>query len=119
MMKTKWEQSLLNDILIICKLHDLNFKLSTALMKELIIVGGNVTIEKIIDDDYVYRINKSSLKNRQLMFLEQLVSYNEKRLLHWQAINNNDRQGPKPGWFKLIETKLITDKVSKELPAGL
>ncbi|RHZ51423.1 hypothetical protein Glove_478g56 [Diversispora epigaea] len=108
-IKTKQGQSLLNNILVICKTHDLTFKLSKNLNDNLLIKEGNITIEEILDDESQYRLIRKSLRNRQLIFLEQLVSHNGKILLHWQEITNNDRRSPKPGWFKTLENKLLTD----------
>ncbi|RHZ82908.1 hypothetical protein Glove_103g116 [Diversispora epigaea] len=81
--------------------------------------GGNITIEEILDDESQYRLTRKSLRNRQLMFLEQLVSHNGKILLHWQEITNNDRQGSKPGWFKTLENKLLTDIKIRVLSAEM
>ncbi|RHZ79396.1 hypothetical protein Glove_147g63 [Diversispora epigaea] len=118
-MKTKRRQSLINDILVICKTHDLTFKLSKNLNDNLLIKRGNITIEEILDDESQYRLIRKSLRNRQLMFLEQLVSHNGKILLHWQEITNNDRRGPKPGWFKPLENKLLTDIKTRVLSAEM
>ncbi|RHZ75133.1 hypothetical protein Glove_217g161 [Diversispora epigaea] len=118
-MKTKRERSLINDILVICKTHDLTFKLSKNLNDNLLIKGGNITIEETLDDESQYRLIRKSLRNRQLMFLEQLVSHDGKILLHWQEITNNDRRGPKPGWFKTLENKLLTDIKTRVLLAEM
>ncbi|RHZ72733.1 hypothetical protein Glove_239g8 [Diversispora epigaea] len=118
-MKTKRGRSLLNDILVICKIHDLTFKLSKNLNDNLLIKGGNITIEELLDDESQYRLIRKSLRNRQLMFLEQLVSHNGKILLHWQEITNNDRRSPKPGWFKTLENKLLTDTKTRVLSAEM
>ncbi|RHZ56611.1 hypothetical protein Glove_399g10 [Diversispora epigaea] len=118
-MKTKWGRFLINDILVICKTHDMTFKLSKNLNDNLLIKGGNLTIEKVLDNESQYRLIRKSLRNRQLIFLEQLVLYNGKKLLHWQEITNNDRRGPKPGWFKILENKLLTDIKTRVLSAEL
>ncbi|RHZ87129.1 hypothetical protein Glove_40g121 [Diversispora epigaea] len=118
-MKIKRRRSLINDILVICKTHDLTFKLSKNLNDNLLIKGGNITIEEILDDESQYRLIRKSLRNRQLMFLEQLVSHNGKILLHWQEITNNDRRGSKPGWFKTLENKLLTDIKTRVLSAEM
>ncbi|RHZ54554.1 hypothetical protein Glove_426g87 [Diversispora epigaea] len=118
-MKIKRGRSLINDILVICKTHDLTFKLSKTLNDNLLIKGGNITIEEILDDESQYRLIRKSLRNRQLMFLEQLISHNGKILLHWQKITNNDRRGPKPGWFKTLENKLLTDIKTRVLSAEM
>ncbi|RHZ58961.1 hypothetical protein Glove_366g6 [Diversispora epigaea] len=76
-MKTKRGWSLINDILVICKTHDLTFKLSKNLNDNLLIKGGNIAIEEILDDESQYRLIRKSLRNRQLIFLEQLVSHND------------------------------------------
>ncbi|RHZ62073.1 hypothetical protein Glove_344g75 [Diversispora epigaea] len=80
---------------------------------------GNITIEEILDDESQYRLIRKSLRNRQLMFLEQLVSYNGKILLHWQEITNNDRRDLKSDWFKTLENKLLTDIKTRVLSAEM
>ncbi|RHZ78707.1 hypothetical protein Glove_157g58 [Diversispora epigaea] len=71
-MKTKRGRSLLNDILVIYKTHDMIFKLSKSLNNNLLIKGSNLTIEEVLDDESQYQLIRKSLRNRQLMFLEQL-----------------------------------------------
>src|SRR6185295_5299855 len=44
-VKTTRGQSLLNDILRICKPHDITFQISTTIKRDMLITGGNITIE--------------------------------------------------------------------------
>ncbi|RHZ72488.1 hypothetical protein Glove_242g172 [Diversispora epigaea] len=104
----------------VCHLWDRQLQMqSNNLFNRLNDKGGNITIEEILDDESQYRLIRKSLRNRQLMFLEQLVSHNGKILLHWQEITNNDRRGPKPGWFKTLENKLLTDIKTRVLSAEM
>ncbi|RHZ86641.1 hypothetical protein Glove_48g175 [Diversispora epigaea] len=104
----------------VCHLWDRQLQMqSNNLFNRLNDKGGNITIEEILDDESQYRLIRKSLRNRQLMFLEQLVSHNGKILLHWQEITNNDRLGPKPGWFKTLENKLLTDIKTRVLSAEM
>ncbi|HEY6627127.1 MAG TPA: RNase H family protein, partial [Ignavibacteriaceae bacterium] len=81
---------------------------SNNIKNSMLIKGGNITIEELLKGDICYSGHRRSLKQRQLMFLEQLMSYNGKKLLHWQEITGNERRGPKPNWFKMIENKVLS-----------
>ncbi|RHZ83449.1 hypothetical protein Glove_92g59 [Diversispora epigaea] len=109
---------------VICKTHDLTFKLSKNLNDNLLIKGGNITIEEILDDKSQYRMSDlcifpPSIGFRFLFIRPVLVSHNGKILLHWQEITNNDRRGPKPGWFKTLENKLLTNIKTRVLSAEM
>ena len=112
---TPKNQSLLNDILNLSKAHGLAFKVSNEIRESLIIRGGSVTIEEILREENCYSQYRKSLRVRKLLFLEQLISYNGKRLLCWQEITGNERRGPKPGWFKQIENKIVSDTITRNI----
>ncbi|RHZ78768.1 hypothetical protein Glove_156g37 [Diversispora epigaea] len=76
---------------------------------------GNVSIEEIITNELQYSSCRKSIRKCGLTFLEQLVSHNGKILLHWHEISNNDRRGPKPGWFKVVKTNVIYNATIREI----
>jgi ribonuclease HI len=82
----------------------------------MLIKGGNITIEELIREEDCYGQFRRSLRKRQLLFLEQLASFDGKRLVHWQEIKGSVRKGPKPGWFKLVERKLLARETGKDIP---
>ncbi|PKB99820.1 hypothetical protein RhiirA5_429120 [Rhizophagus irregularis] len=68
------------------------------------IIGGHTPIVDYLPDlssnDY------KSLRNKRIMYLDQLVSPDGNYLLTWNEVkrlNNNNFKGPKPKWFKLLE----------------
>ena len=115
-MRTKKSHSLLNDILTICKQHEITFKLSTTIRENLLIKGGNITIEELLKDEDCYSQYRRGLRQRRLLFLEQLSSFDGKRLLHWQELKGNERRGPKPGWFKIIERQFMVSGTNRSIP---
>ncbi|RHZ44905.1 hypothetical protein Glove_707g106 [Diversispora epigaea] len=119
LMKTKRGQSLLNDILVVCRKHNLSFKLSCSLKNNLLIKGGNITIEEVLVNELQYNSCRKGIRKRGLMFLEQLVSHDGKMLLYWHEITNNDRRGPKPGWFKMLENNVVIDVTTRVLAPAL
>src|SRR4051812_29441298 len=89
-VKTAKGQSLINEIIHICGLNNISYKLSHGIVDSLIIKGGNITIEEIIKQEDCYTRYRKSLHNRGLLYIEQLMSYNGTRLLHWQEIVGNN-----------------------------
>ncbi|EXX53657.1 hypothetical protein RirG_241980 [Rhizophagus irregularis DAOM 197198w] len=68
------------------------------------IIGGHTPIVDYLPDlssnDY------KSLRNKRIMYLDQLVSPDGNYLLTWNEVkrlNNNNFKGPKPKWFNLLE----------------
>ncbi|GBC15331.2 ribonuclease H-like domain-containing protein [Rhizophagus irregularis DAOM 181602=DAOM 197198] len=68
------------------------------------ITGGHIPIVEYLpnlsSNDY------KSLRNKRIMYLNQLVSTDGNYLLTWNEVkrlNNNNFKGPKPKWFKLLE----------------
>jgi len=112
-VRTSRNQSLINDILKICKEHNIRFQTSDNITDSLIIKGGNISIEEMLHEFNCYHQYQKSLRVRQILYLEQLTSYNGKRLLQWQEITGNNRRGPKPGWFKLLESKLLNNSIDR------
>ncbi|RHZ66065.1 hypothetical protein Glove_309g14 [Diversispora epigaea] len=62
----------------VCHLWDHQLQMqSNNLFNRLNDKGGNLIIEEVLDDESQYWLIRKSLRNRQLMFLEQLVSYDD------------------------------------------
>ena len=69
---------------------------------------GNTPISYILENNN-YRKYKDKLREKNLMFLDQLTEGSF--LLQWDQLaikNNFNRQGKIPNWWKIIENKLIT-----------
>ncbi|RHZ74336.1 hypothetical protein Glove_226g47 [Diversispora epigaea] len=96
-IKVKRSYSLLNDILIICKQHELTFKLSSDIHKSLLIKGGKVTIEELLQEFDCYSQFRRGLRKRQILFLEQLSSFDRKRLVFWQELKAIQGKCPMSG----------------------
>ena len=73
--KTGRNQSLINDILNICKANKFTFKLSEGIRKNLIIKGGNFLVRDILVEKSCFSLYRKSLRQRNILFLEQLTSF--------------------------------------------
>ena len=74
---------------------------------------GRLPIYQIIPD--IYRKVKDKLKNRNLLFLSQVMA-GDKYLLTWEQANNIIKytsRGPTPRWWKEIEKKVLTTESSR------
>ncbi|PKY36334.1 hypothetical protein RhiirB3_458700, partial [Rhizophagus irregularis] len=70
------------------------------------IIGGHTPIVEYLpnlsSNDY------KSLRNKRIMYIDQLVSADGNYLLTWNEVkrlNNNNFRGPKPNWFKVLENE--------------
>ena len=70
------------------------------------IEGGTIPILDILRNDY--RKHKESLKNKNIMYVEQLIHLEDLSLKYWYELNNSSR-GRIPTWWNLISEK-IKDK---------
>ncbi|CAB4377897.1 unnamed protein product [Rhizophagus irregularis] len=72
------------------------------------IIGGHTPVV-----DYLPNLSSNdykSLRNKRIMYLDQLVSPDGNYLLTWDEVkrlNNNNFKGPKPKWFNLLENDFI------------
>ena len=75
---------------------------------DLITFKGNTPLSYIIEYNK-YRIYKDKLRDKKLMFLDQITE--ESFLLQWDQLsikNDFNRQGKIPKWWRIIENKLIS-----------
>ena len=80
------------------------------------------SIEKILHIHSSYPQYKKQLHHKQIIYLEQLTSYNNSILLEWQHISPRFQQiptGRKPAWFKTIEEQLIDNQQNRYINATL
>ncbi|RHZ54957.1 hypothetical protein Glove_421g140 [Diversispora epigaea] len=129
----------------ICKTHNMTFKLSRNINNNLLIKRGNITIEEILDDESPkpgwFRILKNKLltdiKTRVLSAeLQTTLAICKTHNMTFKLsrnINNNllikrgnitieeilDDESPKPGWFRILKNKLLTDIKTRVLSAEL
>ncbi|CAB4402959.1 unnamed protein product [Rhizophagus irregularis] len=62
--------------------------------------GGSIRIEEIFRDEY--RLHRDRLKNRGVLFLEQLIEPYANRMMKWSHFLAKDNlcKGPEPLWYK-------------------
>jgi len=82
----------------------------------MLIKGGQVTIEELLQEFDCYSQFRRGLRKRQILFLEQLSSFDGKHLVFWQELKGIERKGPKPGWFKLMENKILSGQANRLIP---
>ena len=90
-----------------CFQQDFTFDVSPSKINR--ITGGKIFLRSIIDD--LTRSDLRSLRNQQILFLEQLTSLDGKILMDWHLIRNRNFIATPakfaPAWFKKLETKLL------------
>ena len=72
----------------------------------------NFFIQNGIANDKIYKKSISSLKKRQLMYIDQLIDTDLKILFKWNFIKILDKvskRGPEPLWYKRIQEKITTN----------
>ncbi|CAJ0826010.1 9746_t:CDS:2 [Entrophospora sp. SA101] len=81
------------------------------------IKGGNTPLYTILKESY-YK-NTAPLKNRLIMFLDQLRSYDGSYLLTWKEITdkhfNKKKFSRKPKWMESLETSVLLNTNSQKL----
>ena len=71
--------------------------------------GGNFSIKSGLNNNELYKKSRNSIRNRKLMFIDQLIDDELKVLLPWKIIkvsNSNNRNGPEPNWYKELRIKI-------------
>ena len=90
-----------------CFQQDFTFDVSPSKINR--ITGGKIFLRSIIDD--LTRSDLRSLRNQQILFLEQLTSLDGKILMDWHLIRNRNFTATPakfaPAWFKKLETNLL------------
>src|SRR5215210_770493 len=69
---------------------------------------GLISIKNCIDDKKLYNQAKRSLKNNELMFIDQLIDSENKVLLNWRMIQilQHTMKGPTPNWYNEVKNKI-------------
>ncbi|RHZ60318.1 hypothetical protein Glove_355g51 [Diversispora epigaea] len=75
----------------------------------IILIGGTITIEQIINDKQYYHNIIKSLKANNLMYADQLINNNPKniRILTWAQVTKKKYPGRELYWYKTFEKKLM------------
>src|SRR5437016_9390423 len=75
------------------------------------IIGGNIEIREILSDKE-YAGARESCRKRELLFLEQLLEEDNRRLLKWKHLcmeQGRNIKGKIPKWFKILEKKVMIE----------
>jgi ribonuclease HI len=67
---------------------------------------GSISLESILNSHPKYSMFKTQLRHHQILFLDQLTSFNNQYLLDWKHISpriNKIPKGKKPSWFSILE----------------
>ncbi|RGB32478.1 hypothetical protein C1646_670103 [Rhizophagus diaphanus] len=69
--------------------------------------GGNIRLEEMFRDEY--RLHRGRLKNRGVLFLEQLIEPYTNRMMKWShfLVKNNLCKGPEPLWYNKLSEMVI------------
>jgi len=97
----------LHSMITLCQQHEISFNINPSLNNR--ITGGKYHIRQILGN--LTKNDITSLRNQQIMFLEQLTSLNGKILLEWKHIRRrNFADFPSlkaPSWYEKIKTKFL------------
>jgi ribonuclease HI len=77
---------------------------------------GHTPLELLINNHKQFLYFNSQLRNKQILYLEQLSTADNSTLLTWQHISpriNQLPKGKKPSWFKYLESKILVDTNSR------
>jgi len=111
--KTKRGHNLTNEILNLMKLNNLSITLPEN-QNILEYPQTSLTpIEKYVPTTW-YNKNRSNLRNRKLLYIEQLTNYTQSKLLNWIQVNtyeNNPKQGKIPKWFTELSNHITTPDI--------
>ena len=73
--------------------------------------GGNLPLENIFSQHPKYHTFKQQLRHKNLLFLEQLCSADNKFLLDWSHLSPrllHIPKGKKPAWFSFLEDSILS-----------
>ncbi|PKC56954.1 hypothetical protein RhiirA1_473237 [Rhizophagus irregularis] len=97
-------------------LNEVNIKLCNHEIKNINkdhrIKGGKIDITDILEEKYI-RNSVISRKNKDVIFLEDLLEANSINMLKWKHLCKEkglNTKGKTPKWFKKIEEKILEDK---------
>jgi ribonuclease HI len=74
--------------------------------------GGSLSIKTIMNDTGSYYKATPSLKNNNIMFVDQIIDKELKVILDWRIIQtiNNREKGPIPKWYKWLKSRIAEEK---------
>ena len=86
-------------------------------------LGGSKSIESGLKDENLYKRSAAQLRERKLMFIDQIVDPRNKMLLSWQIIKGigaGSNKGRTPKWYETLNKKMTneTGELSDELNKG-
>ena len=79
-------------------------------------------LENILQTHTNYPIFKRQLRSKHIIFLEQLTSFDNSVLLTWEHISpriNSLIPGKIPKWFTILENKITTNSITRQLISTL
>ena len=79
-------------------------------------------LENILQTHTNYPIFKCQLRSKHIIFLEQLTSFDNSVLLTWEHISpriNSLIPGKIPKWFTILENKITTNSITRQLISTL
>src|ERR1044072_6945150 len=102
----------ITSMISLCYKNNISFSVNINERNE--ILGGQITIASILNDFHTSKSFKQQLRNRSIMFLDQLTTPDGIRLNHWYTVatksfNNNVIPQRNPLWFKSIESIVLTN----------
>ena len=75
-------------------------------------LGGSVTIESIMKDKTIYKKSVGQLRDRRLMYIDQIIDPEDSTLLSWQTIKgigDKSNRGREPIWYNTIKDKSLNE----------
>ena len=74
--------------------------------------GGYHTIKSLINNQKEYKKATKHLAANNIMFIDQIIDKNNKRLINWQILTsllNKNNKGRTPGWYNKIKQKITIE----------
>src|SRR2546421_3488805 len=102
----------------LCYQNNISFDINNLVKNE--ILGGSLTIQSIIGLAFKQPAIRSQLRQRSIMFLDQLTTPDGWMLHNWNFIcsklfNNGLRAAALPKWFKILSTLVINNNDGRRL----
>ena len=78
--------------------------------------GGLYPIKDVIQDQKEYKRSIKHLAKCRIMFVDQIIDQDNKRIIDWWfilSLINLNNKGPTPKWYKTIKHKITADKSTR------
>ena len=88
----------------------------------LVIENSGTPLENILNKHPKYNTFKQQLRHKQILFLEQLCSTDNKVLLEWQHVSPrllHIPTGKKPLWFSYLENTILSHNIQRTITPNL